>query len=173
VSSARSEDYSARRAGPEDSADIARIYNQGIADRIATFETRLRTESDIRAWFDGVHPVVAVEEAAVEDQGSLIAFAATSAYRPRACYAGIAEASVYVDKAFRRRGAGRIALQELIDAAASAGFWKLVSRIFIENTASRRLVASLGFREVGIYERHAQLDGQWRDVVIVERLLKY
>lgn len=143
MSSARSEDYSARRAEPEDSANIARIYNQAIADRIATFETRPRTESDIRAWFDGLHPVVAVE-----DQGSLIAFAAASAYRTRACYAGIAEASVYVDQAFRGRGAGRMGLQGLIEAAESAGFWKLVSRIFIENTASRRLVASLGFRRV-------------------------
>jgi L-amino acid N-acyltransferase YncA len=162
-----------RRAGPEDSANIARIYNQGIADRIATFETRLRTEGDIQAWFDGVHPVVAVEEVAIEDQSSLIAFAAASVYRPRACYAGVGEASVYVDRAFRGRGAGRMALQGLIEAAESAGFWKLVSRIFIENTASRRLVASLGFREVGIYEHHAQLDGHWRDVAIVERLLKY
>ena len=62
-------------------------------------------------------------------------------------------------------------MRALIDAAAPAGIWKLVSRIFIENTASRRLMASMGFREVGIYEKHAKLDGQWRDVVIVERLI--
>ena len=101
----------------------------------------------------------------------MVAFAATFAYRPRACYAGIAEASVYVERAFRRHGAGRLALESLIAAAAAAGFWKLVSRIFVENTASRRLVASLGFREVGIYEKHGSLDGVWRDVVIVEKLL--
>jgi phosphinothricin acetyltransferase len=156
----------ARQATPEDAADIARIYNQGIADRTATFETRPRTESDIRAWFDGAHPVLVVEE-----QGAVVAFAATFAYRPRACYAGIAETSVYVDRAFRRHGAGRMALEALIAAAAVAGFRKLVSRIFLENTASRRLVASLGFREVGIYEKHGQLDGVWRDVAIVEKLI--
>jgi len=156
----------ARQATPEDAADIARIYNQGIADRTATFETRPRTESDIRAWFDGAHPVLVVEE-----QGAVVAFAATFAYRPRACYAGIAETSVYVDRAFRRHGAGRMALEALIAAAAAAGFRKLVSRIFLENTASRRLVASLGFREVGIYEKHGQLDGVWRDVAIVEKLI--
>ena len=156
----------ARQATPEDAADIARIYNQGIADRTATFETRPRTESDIRAWFDGAHPVLVVEE-----QGAVVAFAATFAYRPRACYAGIAETSVYVDRAFRRHGAGRMALEALIAAAAAAGFRKLVSRIFLENTASRRLVASLGFREVGIYEKHGQLDGVWRDVKIVEKLI--
>jgi phosphinothricin acetyltransferase len=71
----------------------------------------------------------------------------------------------------RRRGAGRLAMQMLIDEAKGAGFWKLVSRVFVENAASRALLRGLGFREVGVYERHAQLDGAWRDVVIVERLL--
>lgn len=155
-----------RPARVDDAADIARIYNQGIADRVATFETRPRMEDDIREWFDGMHPVVAVE-----DEGTVVAFAATFLYRPRACYAGIAEASVYVERGFRGRGAGRMALEGLIAAAGKAGFWKLVSRIFAENGASRRLVVSAGFREVGIYEKHGQLDGVWRDVVIVERLV--
>ena len=156
----------ARHAQPEDAVDIARIYNQGIADRTATFETRPRTASDILAWFDGAHPLLVVEA-----EGAVVAFAAAFPYRPRECYAGIAEASVYVERAFRRHGAGRMALESLIAAAAHAGFWKLVSRIFLDNTASRRLVAALGFREVGTYEKHGQLDGVWRDVVIVEKLL--
>jgi len=156
----------ARAATPDDSPAMARIYNEGIEDRVATFETRQRSAEDIRGWFDGVHPIVAVEE-----DGQVVAFASTSTYRPRECYAGIAETSVYVSRSFRRRGAGRLALVSLIDAAARAGFWKLLSRIFPENTASRGLVKDLGFREVGVYERHGQLDGQWRDVVIVERLI--
>ena len=68
-------------------------------------------------------------------------------------------------------GAGLEATTALIEAAAAAGFWKLLSRVFIENAPSRRMLASAGFREVGIYRRHARLDGVWRDVVIVERLL--
>jgi L-amino acid N-acyltransferase YncA len=155
-----------RPATLEDAQAIARIYNQGIEDRIATLETRLRSPDDIRAWFDGRHPIVVVEA-----EGEVIAFAATSTYRPRDCYAGVAEFSVYVARQARGRGAGRLAMQSLLDLAAAAGFWKLLSRIFVENTASRRLMAALGFREVGIYEKHGQLDGQWRDVVIVERLL--
>ncbi len=71
----------------------------------------------------------------------------------------------------RHHGAGRVALLALIDAAEAAGIWKLVSRVFIENTASRKLIGSLGFREVGIYEKHGKLDGTWRDVIIVERLI--
>ena len=71
----------------------------------------------------------------------------------------------------RGQGAGRLALEALFAAATDAGYWKLVSRIFVENAASRALMRRVGFREVGIYERHAQLDGVWRDVVIVEKLL--
>ena len=156
----------ARAATPDDAAAIAHIYNQGIEERIATFETRLRSADEIKAWFDGVHPIIVVE-----DEGQVIAFAATFTYRPRACYAGIAEFSVYVAREARSRGAGRLAMQALIAAAEAAGFWKLVSRVFVENLASRALLGSLGFREVGVYEKHGQLDGVWRDVVIVERLI--
>jgi phosphinothricin acetyltransferase len=156
----------ARDASPDDADRIAQIYNEGIEDRVGTFETRLRTAADVRAWFDGRHPIVVVERG-----DEIIAFASTSSYRARDCYAGIAEFSVYVARNARGLGAGSIAMRALIEAATGAGLWKLVSRIFIENTASRRLMASVGFREVGIYEKHGQLDGRWRDVVIVERLI--
>jgi phosphinothricin acetyltransferase len=156
----------ARPAIPADADAIARVYNEGIADRSATFETRMRSAVDVRTWFDGRHPIVVVEDA-----GEIVAFAATSTYRNRECYAGIAEASVYVARAARGQGAGRMALIALLESAERAGFWKLVSRIFPENQASRGLIRSVGFREVGVYEKHARLDGVWRDVVIVERLV--
>lgn len=155
-----------RLATTDDAAAMAQIYNDGIMDRVATFETKLRTEDDICAWFDGVHPVVVVV-----DGGQVIAFASTSTYRPRECYNGIAECSVYVAREARGRGAGKLALAKLMEVAAQAGFWKLLSRIFPENQSSLKLVRSLGFREVGVYENHGQLDGIWRNVVIVERLL--
>lgn len=155
-----------RTATPDDATAIAAIYNQGIEDRIATFETRLRTSEDIQSWFDGVHPTIVVEN----EQG-IIAFASTSSYRSRECYAGIAECSVYVKREMRRHGAGKIAAEAIIQAAEEAGFWKLVSRVFVDNTASRALLQTIHFREVGIYHKHAKLDGIWRDVVIVERLL--
>jgi len=157
----------ARAATPADAAAIARIYNDGIDDRVATFETRHRAAEDVARWFDGRHPIMVVEE----EGGAILAFASTSDYRPRDCYAGIAEFSVYAAREARGRGAGRVAMQALIDAARAAGFWKLVSRVFPENAASLGLLRSVGFREVGTYQRHARLDGVWRDVVIVERLL--
>ena len=157
----------ARRATPADAAAIARIYNEGIEERIATFETRPRAAADVEKWFEGKHPIVVIE-----DGGEVIAFASTSMYRPRDAYAGIAEFSVYAARSARGRGAGRAAMLALFEAARQAGFWKLVSRVFVENAASRALLRSVGFREVGIYERHAQLDGIWRDVVIVEKRLE-
>jgi phosphinothricin acetyltransferase len=156
----------ARPASPADTPAITRIYNEGIEDRLGTFETRPRTDADIAAWFDGRHPIVVVDGGA-----GVVAFASTSSYRSRECYAGIAEFSVYVTRHARGRGAGRIAMDALIAEAARAGYWKLVSRVFVENAASRRLLVAAGFREVGTYLRHAKLDGVWRDVVIVERLI--
>ena len=156
-----------RVAAPADAAAIVTIYNQGIEDRVATFETRLRTEQEVEQWFDDIHPIVVIET----DQRQVIAFASTSVYRPRECYAGIAEISVYVERSWRGHRAGQLALEGLLQEAEKAGFWKLVSRVFVENTASRAMIRRLGFREVGVYEKHAQLDGVWRDVVIVERLL--
>jgi phosphinothricin acetyltransferase len=107
----------------------------------------------------------------VEAGGRVCAFASAFAYRPRACYAGVREFSVYVSRDVRGRSFGRIALEALIAAARARGDWKLLSRVFPENTGSMKLLKSLGFREVGRYVRHAKLDGEWRDVVIVEKLI--
>lgn len=158
--------YTAHPATPEDAAAIARIYNEGIDGRTATFETAHRTPEQVAAWFDGTHPIVVVA-----DDAGIVGFAATSAYRPRACYAGIAEFSVYVDQGRRGHGIGVLAMQRLEQEARAKGFWKLLSRVFVENAASRRLLEKCGFREVGVYRRHGRLDGLWRDVVIVERLI--
>jgi L-amino acid N-acyltransferase YncA len=163
-----------RPARPEDAAAIAEIYNQGIRARIATFETEERSAEERAAWLaghDARHPVLV---AVVDGPGgteAVAGWAATDHYRPRACYAGVAEFSIYVDEAWRGRGVGVVLLAALIEAAEAVGLWKLLSRIFPENTASLGLCARLGFRQVGTYEKHAQLDGVWKDVVIVERLI--
>jgi phosphinothricin acetyltransferase len=156
-----------RLATIADAGSIARIYNEGIEDRVATFETRPRSAPDIEAWFDDRHPIVV----AVDEGGGVVGFASTSVYRPREAYAGIAEFGVYVARSHRGRGVGRELMEALADAATERGFWKLVSRVFVENVASRALLTSVGFREVGVYRRHGRLDGEWRDVVIVELLI--
>ncbi len=152
-----------------DAGAVARIYNQGIDDRIATFETEPRSVEDrlevIRSSV-GRFPFVVVEA-----EGNVVGFASTSLYRGRDCYRGVGEFSVYVDRAARGKGVGRAAMLALIAEAEKAGFWKLVSRVFVENTPSRSLLRSIGFREVGIYEKHAKLDDVWRDCVIVEYMI--
>ena len=155
-----------RPATPADAAAIAKIYNQGIEDRIATFETRPRTPEEITRWFDGVHPIVVAEEA-----GQVAGFASTSSYRPRDCYSKTVEFSVYVGRDHRGRRVGRQALGALIEESRKAGLHKLVSRIFPENVASRAACRAAGFREVGVYKEHGQLEGEWKDCVIVERLV--
>jgi phosphinothricin acetyltransferase len=155
-----------REARPGDAARIAEIYNQGIEDRSATFETELRSPADISKWLEAGYPVfVAGENTLIE------AYAAAFPYRSRACYDGVREFSIYVSREARGRGFGKAALEALIAEAGKRGWWKLLSRIFPENKASLALCAALGFREVGLYRKHARLDGEWRDVVIVEKLL--
>lgn len=159
----------ARPATPADAPHIARIWNEGIEDRVATFETDPRTPERIARWLrdkEPRYPTVVVEE-----HGRVIAWAGASQYRSRECYGGVGEFSVYVSRDARGRGAGRTAMDALIAASERAGLWKLVSRVFPENVASLALLRAVGFREVGTYRRHAKVDGRWRDVVIVERLL--
>lgn len=158
-----------RLAQLADAATIAAIYNQGIEERNATFETELRTVEHIIAQLaekSDTYPTVVVERA-----GTVVAWAGVGPYRDRLCYAGIAQHSVYVERSARGTGAGRAALDGLCRACAERGFWKLLSRIFPENTASLALHARAGFRVVGVYRRHGKLDGVWRDAVIVEKLL--
>jgi phosphinothricin acetyltransferase len=159
----------ARPAELRDAPAIAEIYNQGIEDRVATFETEPRTTEMVEELLGarvGRYPAVVVEGGS-----RVLGFAWVSEYRPRDAYAGVAEFSVYVARGARGQGVGRTAMEALITEAEHRGFSKLVSRIFPENVASRRLCAALGFREVGVYRRHGQLDGRWMDCVIVERLL--
>jgi L-amino acid N-acyltransferase YncA len=161
-------DIALRLASLSDAPAIAAIYNQGIAGRGATFETTPRSTADIESWFQHAdrYPTLVLEQG-----GAVVGWANLSAYRPRACYAGIAEFSIYVDAQAQGRGLGRRLLDALVAAARERGYWKLVSRIFPFNTASLALCRRCGFREVGVYEKHAQLDGRWLDVVIVERLI--
>jgi phosphinothricin acetyltransferase len=156
-----------RQAVAEDAAAIAAIYNEGIDGRTATFVTEHATPDTILRWLADEYPVVVVT-----DGEEVLGYASASSYRPgRPFYDGIAEFSVYVAGIARRRGAARVALAALEEAWAARGGWKLVSRIFLDNTASLALMRAVGFREVGVYERHGKLDGEWRDCVIVEKLI--
>jgi L-amino acid N-acyltransferase YncA len=158
-----------RTASVEDAAAIAEIYNQGIEDRVATYETEQRSAEDQQTWLQGIagrYPAVVAQI-----DGKIVGWAGAAPYRDRECYRGIGEFSMYVHRAWRRRGVGDLLVAALISEAEGLGLWKLLSRIFPFNEASRALCRKHGFREVGVYEKHARLDGRWLDVVIVERLI--
>ncbi len=168
-----SEEVRVRPATMADAAAIAVIYNQGIRARIATFETEERSVEERRAWLaahDARYPVVV---ATIEEDGQerVVGWASASPYSSRACYAGVAEFSVYIHEEYRGKGVGTVLMDGFIAACERAGLWKLTSRIFPENVASRTLCKKAGFEEIGIHRKHAQLDGVWKDNVIVERLI--
>ncbi len=159
-----------RHATLDDAAAIADIYTQGILDRIATYETEPRTEADIRKKLESDserHPTIVAEL-----DNTVIGAAWISLYRPRECYAGIGEFSFYIDRNARGKGVGQMLLTALIDEAERLGYWKLLSRVFTFNHASLNACKKQGFREVGTYEKHAKLDGEWLDVVIIERMIR-
>lgn len=158
-----------RVATAADVPAVTAIYNAGIRSRRATFETVERTAADVHPWCDEPYPFLVAT--AHDDEASVVGWVRASSYRPRTCYAGIGDFSVYVAEHARGHRVGDALLDAFLPVCSDAGLWKLVSRLFLDNAASRALCARHGFREVGTYERHAQLDGVWRDVLIVERLL--
>jgi len=161
-------DISIEHAKIEDMSAICDIYNQGITSRKATFDTNPRTPRELAPWVSkqSKYPVLVAKEG-----DSLIGFARLSEYSPRDCYQSIAEFSIYLADEATGKGLGTRLLTALLSEAQINGFSKLVSRIFTFNHASLSLCQKLGFRKVGIYERHGQLNGEWLDVIIVEKLL--
>jgi phosphinothricin acetyltransferase len=157
-----------RAATATDAEAIARIYTAGIEERSSTFETEPRTEQDIEPWLATAErlPVLVAE-----DNGAVLGWARVQTYSERPAYSGVGEVSVYVDAAARGRGLGRALLEGLEEAARQRDHWKLLGKLFTDNAASAALVRRGGWREVGLHLKHGRLDGKWRDVLLVEKVL--
>jgi L-amino acid N-acyltransferase YncA len=156
-----------RSATPQDAEAVATIYNHGIAERQATFETRPRRPNEIAGWLEEGRPFLV----ATDEQDRILGFARVTAYSVRKAYAGVGEHGVYVSRDARGGGVGLTLLNALADAAEAAGYHKLTSRVFTTNHASLALHRAAGFREVGVQRHHGRLDGEWKDTMLVERLL--
>src|SRR3954452_18461018 len=156
-----------RAAKPGDAEAVAAIYNRGIAERQATFETRPRRAKEILGWLEEGRPFIV----ATDLDGTILGFARVSAYSTRRAYAGVGEHAVYVTPEARGRGVGVKLLEALSRAAEEAGYHKLTSRVFTTNQASLKLHRAAGFTEVGIQKPHGRLENEWKDTVLVERLL--
>jgi L-amino acid N-acyltransferase YncA len=160
-------DLRVRRASPSDATVVVAIYNEGIAERQATFETMARRPRDVIGRLaSSSHPALVAE-----DGGEVVGWAWITPDSEREAYAGVAECSVYVRAAARGRGVGTRLIHDLATEAERHGFHKLLGKLFTTNEASLRLVRRCGFREVGVHRAHGRLDGEWRDVLLVELLL--
>jgi L-amino acid N-acyltransferase YncA len=158
-----------RPALPDDAPALARIYNQGIEDRIATLEIAPRTPDERRHWLHGRgprHPVVVGDVA-----GAVVGWASLNSFNPRAAYDHVADISVYVERGWRGRGVGRRLLTSLIALGRELGYHKLVLAAFPFNDAGIALYERVGFTTVGVYHEQGQLDGKWVDVIVMERML--
>jgi L-amino acid N-acyltransferase YncA len=153
-------------AGPDADA-IARIYNQGIDERSSTFETDHRSPAEIHGWLATAERLPVL----VAGEDEVLGWSRILAYSDRAAYSGVGEVSVYVDRAVRGQGLGRALLEALEQRARELEYWKLVGKLFTDNAASAALVDRCGWRTVGLHLKHGQLDGEWRDVMLVERVL--
>lgn len=156
-----------RVAREPDASALAAIYNEGISQRQATFETELRQGSDFLDRIAESHYPLLVAE--IDQQ--IVGWIGMSPYSDRRAYAGVAEFSVYVATAARGCGVGTALFEELAKYAEREGFYKLIGKLFPTNTPCVKLLNRCGFREVGLHRRHGRLDGQWRDVLLLERLL--
>lgn len=155
-----------RPAEPRDAPAIAAIHTEGIEGRGATFQTEPQDAEIVRAWLDGRGPFLVAEAG-----GDVVGWARVGDYSEFPPYADVGEFAIYVTAAARGRGIGRTLLEELCQVAERDGRYKIVGKIFPDNEGSMGLCRTCGFVEVGVHRRHGRLDGRWRDVAVVERLL--
>ena len=158
-----------RDAGEADAASIATIYNQGIADRIATLETEERTPEERKQWLAARgprHPVLVAEL-----DGTVVGWGSLNKFNPRKAYDFVGDFSVYVERARRGKGVGGGLLRALIARAKQLDYHKLVLSAFPWNAAGMALYQRYGFRTVGIYKEQGLLDGEWVDTIIMEKIL--
>jgi len=155
-----------RAAATSDLEVAAAIYNEGIEDRVATFETTPRTASDLEAWLQEEGPFLVAEL-----DGAVAGFARVAPYSDRCVYEGVGEHAVYVARISRGTGLGIQLLREMTAAAETAGFYKLTTRVFTDNEASLAAHYRAGFERVGVQRRHGKLEGEWKDCVLIEILL--
>lgn len=150
--------------GAEHAQQVLTIYQLGIEEGNATFETSAPTWQEFDAAKLPQHRHVALD-----DSGRVLGWVAAVPVSDRCAYAGVVEHSVYVHPEARGQGIGVALLHELIRSTEAAGIWTIQSGVFPENTASLALHQRAGFRVIGTRERIGQHKGVWRDVVLIER----
>jgi L-amino acid N-acyltransferase YncA len=163
-------EFKIREANINDISYIANIYNQGIEDRIATLETRLRTNEDINEWLTSRsdrYKVIVIED----NYGVVQGWASINVFNSRCCYSGVGDLSIYIERDMRGQGLGKLLLAYLMEIAKKNEFHKLILSTFDYNERGKRLYNSLGFREVGTYFEQGILDDKFVNVTVMEKIL--
>ena len=158
-----------RPARIDDAKEIARIYNQGVQDRAATFENAFVTPEERYLWLAArldKFPVLVAEV-----KHTLMGWSALNPYSPRHCYDGIAELSIYIERSLRGHGVAQELMKAMQSVAREKGFYKIIGRIMAVNEGARKLCQLTGWKEVGVHEKHGKLGGEWHDLVLVEFLI--
>ncbi|HLO12913.1 MAG TPA: arsinothricin resistance N-acetyltransferase ArsN1 family A [Pseudoneobacillus sp.] len=158
-----------RQAIEKDIESIQMIYNQGIEDRIATLETETKDYSFMKDWFDrhnGRYQVIVAEV-----EGQILGWASLNPYNNRAAYLGVADLSLYISRESRGKGIGGKLLKAIQTLAKENDFHKIVLFTFPFNELGQGLYRKQGFREVGVFKNQGILDGQFVDVMAMEKLL--
>jgi phosphinothricin acetyltransferase len=155
-----------RKMTEQDSLKILEIYKMGLNTRNATFET------EVPLWSQWDKNHLKHSRFVFIEHGSLLGWVALSPVSSRKAYRGVAEVSIYVDTNFLGQGIGLQLMDELIRSSEENGIWTLSSSIFPENLATLRLHEKFGFKVIGKREKIAQLDGKWKDTIILERRSK-
>lgn len=161
--------FSIRKASEEDLEIILSIYNQGIADRIATLESEEKDYTYIRKWFDEHQGRYAVLVAALGEH--IIGWASLNRYSNRSAYDGVADLSIYIERSFRGKGVGKVLLKNLEEVARSQRFYKILLFTFPFNGLGQGLYKKCGYREVGVFHNQGILDGNFVDVMAMEKIL--
>ena len=152
-----------RNLNPEDWLPVSEIYEEGIATKMATFEISAGT------WEKWDQGHLNESRLVMAEGEEVLGWAALSSVSGRCVYSGVAEVSVYIRSLAKGRGIGTRLLEELIRQSEESGIWTLQAGIFADNHPSIKLHEKMGFRLVGSREKLGQLDGVWRDIVLMER----
>ncbi|NYE09697.1 phosphinothricin acetyltransferase [Bacillus niacini] len=158
-----------RESNESDIYCIKEIYNQGIEDHIATLETEIKDDSYIKEWYEkhkGRFKVIVAEQ-----EGKIVGWASLNQYNNRCAYDGVADLSVYISREFRGKGIGKQLLVALESIARENRFHKIVLFTFPFNQLGQGLYKKMGFREVGVFKNQGILDGEFVDVMAMEKLL--